>query len=110
MAKIFVLGGDGFCGWPTSLHLSKLGHEVVIVDNLSRRKIDVELEVESLTPIRPLSVRVAAWQEQNSGSDVFEDRELEVTSVLDISVEGQVQALARALLERGEPASKYGQG
>ena len=32
--KILVLGGDGFCGWPTALHLSYLGHEVVIVDNL----------------------------------------------------------------------------
>src|ERR1039457_3803260 len=52
--KVLVLGGDGFCGWPTSLHLSDLGHDVTIVDNLSRRKIDVELEVESLTPIRPL--------------------------------------------------------
>lgn len=63
MAKIFVLGGDGFCGWPTSLHLSAAGHDVVIVDNLSRRKIDVELEVQSLTPIQPLSARVAAWEE-----------------------------------------------
>src|SRR5687768_12668056 len=61
--KIIVLGGDGFCGWPTSLHLSARGHEVIIVDNLSRRKIDVELEVESLTPIRPLSERIAAWKE-----------------------------------------------
>ena len=61
MAKIIVLGGDGFCGWPTSLHLSQRGHEVIIVDNLSRRKIDVELEVESLTPIRPLTQRLAAW-------------------------------------------------
>ena len=64
MAKILVLGGDGFCGWPTSLHLSDAGHDVVIVDNLSRRKIDVELEVESLTPIKPLSVRLGAWQER----------------------------------------------
>ena len=63
MAKIIVLGGDGFCGWPTSLHLSKRGHEVIIVDNLSRRKIDVELEVESLTPIRHLSERLAAWKD-----------------------------------------------
>ncbi len=63
MAKILVLGGDGFCGWPTSLHLSDAGHDVVIVDNLSRRKIDVELEVESLTPIKPLSVRLGAWRE-----------------------------------------------
>ncbi len=61
--RIFVLGGDGFCGWPTALHLSKLGHDVTIIDNLSRRKIDVELEVQSLTPIRPLSERLAAWKE-----------------------------------------------
>ena len=33
--KIIVLGGDGFCGWPTALHLSARGHDVVIVDNLS---------------------------------------------------------------------------
>jgi UDP-sulfoquinovose synthase len=63
MARIVVLGGDGFCGWPTSLHLSARGHDVTIVDNLSRRKIDVELEVDSLTPIRPLSERLAVWEE-----------------------------------------------
>ncbi|HEY8561054.1 MAG TPA: NAD-dependent epimerase/dehydratase family protein [Pyrinomonadaceae bacterium] len=61
--KIFVLGGDGFCGWATALHLSSLGHEIVIVDNLSRRKIDVELEVDSLTPIAPLGTRLQAWRE-----------------------------------------------
>ena len=61
--KVFVLGGDGFCGWPTSLHLSKLGHEVVILDNLSRRNIDNELEAGSLTPIQPMGVRLRAWQE-----------------------------------------------
>lgn len=61
--KILVIGGDGFCGWPTALHLSHLGHDVINIDNLSRRKIDIELEVESLTPIRPVSVRLAAWKE-----------------------------------------------
>ena len=61
--KIIVLGGDGFCGWPTALHLSARGHDIIIVDNLSRRKIDVELEVASLTPIRPLGERVRAWRD-----------------------------------------------
>lgn len=61
--KIIVLGGDGFCGWPTALHLSARGHDVIVVDNLSRRKIDVELEVSSLTPIRPLGERVRAWRD-----------------------------------------------
>ena len=61
--RVLVLGGDGFCGWPTSLYLSDRGHDITIVDNLSRRKIDVELEVESLTPIRPVSERIRAWRE-----------------------------------------------
>lgn len=58
-----ILGGDGFCGWPTALHLSARGHDVGIVDNFARRKADVELEAESLTPIRPLGTRIAAWKE-----------------------------------------------
>jgi UDP-sulfoquinovose synthase len=37
--RIVILGGDGFCGWPTTLYLSDRGHDVTIVDNLSRRKI-----------------------------------------------------------------------
>jgi len=61
--KVIVLGGDGFVGWPTSLHLSQKGHDVVIVDNLSRRTIDNELECESLTPIQTISVRIKAWKE-----------------------------------------------
>jgi len=67
--KVFVLGGDGFCGWPTALHLSNLGHDVVIIDDLSRRKIDVELGASSLTPISTPEVRVATWKEQ-TGKDV----------------------------------------
>jgi UDP-sulfoquinovose synthase len=58
-----VLGGDGFCGWPTSLHLSACGHDVVIADNFARRKTDVELGIDSLTPIVPLAQRLAAWRE-----------------------------------------------
>ena len=70
--KSMVIGGDGFCGWPSTLHLSELGHEIMIIDNLSRRKIDVELEVESLTPIRPLSTRLSAWEEIAGKKLLFE--------------------------------------
>ena len=64
--KIAVLGGDGFCGWPASLHLSEIGHDVVIVDNLSRRRIDEELGAQSLTPIATIEERLAAWKEVSS--------------------------------------------
>src|SRR5436305_14830105 len=61
--RVLVLGGDGFCGWPTSLYLSDNGHDVTILDNLSRRKIDIELEVGPLTPIQPIGQRLRAWKE-----------------------------------------------
>ncbi len=64
MSEILVLGGDGFCGWPTALHLA--AHEdnrVTIVDNLSRRRIDDELGAESLTPISTMQTRLEAWEE-----------------------------------------------
>jgi UDP-sulfoquinovose synthase len=73
MAKVVVLGGDGFCGWPTSLYLSARGHDVTIVDNQSRRKIDVELEVDSLTPIRPLSERLRVWEDVSGNTIRRED-------------------------------------
>lgn len=66
MAKkgtVIVFGGDGFCGWPTSLHLSQTGYDVVIVDNFSRRWIDAELGAESLTPISTMDARLRAWRE-----------------------------------------------
>jgi UDP-sulfoquinovose synthase len=67
--KVIVLGGDGFCGWPTALHLSNKGCDVLVIDNLSRRNIDNELEAYSLTPIRPMGERIRAWKE-NTGKTI----------------------------------------
>src|SRR5689334_16737899 len=61
--RILVLGGDGYLGWPTALHLSACGHDVGIADNFVRRQYDHELGVRSLVPIEPLAVRVDAWRE-----------------------------------------------
>jgi UDP-sulfoquinovose synthase len=61
--RILVLGGDGYLGWPTALHLSQRGHEVAVLDNFVRRSWDHELGADSLTPIRSLQERVAAWRE-----------------------------------------------
>jgi UDP-sulfoquinovose synthase len=64
-----ILGGDGFCGWPTTLHLSGRGHDVDVVDNFARRRADVELGAESLTPVRTLDERRDAWREV-TGRDI----------------------------------------
>src|ERR1700756_1653309 len=60
--RILVLGGDGYCGWPTALYLSKRGHRVAIADSFVRRSWDHELGAETLTPIRSLAERLRTWQ------------------------------------------------
>jgi UDP-sulfoquinovose synthase len=60
--KVLVIGGDGYCGWATALHLSNRGYEVAILDNLVRRHWDNELQVETLTPIAPIQHRLQRWQ------------------------------------------------
>ena len=74
--RIGVFGGDGFIGWPTSLHLANQGHEVAIVDNLSRRQIDVELGVQSLTPIESIHERIKMWERISNRRIHFEQLDL----------------------------------
>jgi UDP-sulfoquinovose synthase len=61
--RVLVLGGDGYLGWPTALHLSDRGHDTAVLDNFARRGYDRELGVQSLVPIQDLDTRVAAWEE-----------------------------------------------
>ncbi len=61
--KILVLGGDGYLGWPTALHLSEAGHDVAVADNFVRRSYDFEMGVDSLVPIEPLQTRIRTWHE-----------------------------------------------
>jgi UDP-sulfoquinovose synthase len=105
--KVLVLGGDGFCGWPTSLHLSDSGYDVTVVDNLSRRKIDLELEVESLTPIRPIGERLRAWK-QLTGKDiefVHLDLAEEYDRLLALLIEEQPDAIVHFGEQRAAPYS-----
>jgi UDP-sulfoquinovose synthase len=70
--KILVLGGDGYCGWPTALYLSAKGHSVAIIDSYVRRLWDHELGAQTLTPIAPLSDRLRTWKERTDRTvDVF---------------------------------------
>ena len=61
--KVLVLGGDGYLGWPTALHLSQVGHDVAVADNFARRGYDNEMGVDSLVPIESLRARIATWRE-----------------------------------------------
>ena len=61
--KVLVIGGDGYCGWATALHLSNRGYEVAILDNLARRHWDDKLGIATLTPIAPIQKRIKRWYE-----------------------------------------------
>lgn len=108
--RVIVLGGDGFCGWPTALHLSEQGHDVIIVDNLSRRKIDLELECASLTPIQNMSDRVSAWRSV-SGRDirfVLLDVATEYHRLLDLIIREKPDAIVHFAEQRAAPYSMKG--
>jgi UDP-sulfoquinovose synthase len=105
--RILVLGGDGFCGWPTSLHLSDRGHDITIVDNLSRRKIDIELEVESLTPIRPIGQRLQAWKEVTGRRIGFVNLDIatEYDRLVDVLLATRPDAIVHFAEQRAAPYS-----
>ncbi len=70
--KVLVIGGDGYCGWATALHLSNKGYEVGIIDSLVRRHWDMELGVDTLTPIAPIQRRLQRWHDLTGKSiDLF---------------------------------------
>lgn len=105
--NIIVCGGDGFCGWPTALHLSNLGYNVTIIDNLVRRKTDIELGCKSLTPIQPIEKRIEAWKEV-SGKDIrFEyiDISEHYRRVLDLIKDLEPMAIVHFAEQRAAPYS-----
>lgn len=67
--KVLILGGDGYLGWPTAMHLSSNGHEVVVVDNYLRRRLCREEDVEPLFEVPNLHERARIWKE-NSGKEI----------------------------------------
>lgn len=105
--KIAILGGDGFCGWPTALHLSNAGHDVVIVDNLSRRRIDEELGADSLTPIASIEERLAAWKEVSGKDVVFQNIDVaqDYDALLQLIVDEELEAIVHFAEQRAAPYS-----
>lgn len=105
--KVIILGGDGFCGWPTSLHLSNLDFEVIIVDNLSRRNIDNELEVSSLTPIAPIGQRLSTWKEITRKEIKFHNIDIaeEYDRLLNLITTEQPDAIVHFAEQRAAPYS-----
>ena len=106
---VVVFGGDGFCGWPTSLRLADAGYRVVIVDNLSRRRIDDELGSESLTELASIEKRVEIAS-SIFGEILFRNVDIatESDSVLSLLQEFSPKAVIQFAEQRAAPYSMIG--
>ncbi|MBA2312705.1 MAG: NAD-dependent dehydratase, partial [Actinobacteria bacterium] len=83
--KVLVLGGDGYLGWPTAMHLSAAGHDVGVADNFLRRQMVMEVGSGSLTPVQTLHERVRAWRDLSGTElDLFVGNLVDAAFVEDI--------------------------
>ena len=107
--KIIVLGGDGFCGWPTSLNLASSGHKVLIVDNLSRRDIDNKTSSNSLTSISSISERIR-YASENIGDIQYENIDIskDYQSLLQCVRNFNPDAIVQFAEQRSAPYSMIG--
>jgi UDP-sulfoquinovose synthase len=105
--SILVLGGDGFCGWPTALHLSAAGHDVTIVDNFARRAAEVELRAQSLTPIQSLPTRLAAWRQVSGRRIGFQEIDVakDYDALLALLADERPDAIVHFAEQRAAPYS-----
>ena len=62
--RVLILGGDGYLGWPTAMHLNARGHDVAVVDNYLRRNLCREENVEPLFDVPNLIERSNIWQKK----------------------------------------------
>ncbi len=108
--NIMILGGDGFCGWPTALRFSKLGANVLIIDNFSRRSIDAELGLNSLIPIFEMDVRLSAWKKISGNSIQFRKIDLvkDVELLKECLREFKPDAIIHFAEQRSAPYSMLG--
>lgn len=60
--NVLILGGDGYLGWATAMHLSARGHKTCVVDNYLRRRLCREIDKEPLIDVPNLHTRAEIWK------------------------------------------------
>lgn len=107
--KILITGGDGFCGWPTSLKLASEGHDITIIDNLSRRSIDIELQSNSLTNICSIEERLVAAKKQGWNISFFNEDVKDYNRLFEIVNQINPDAIVHFAEQRSAPYSMIGE-
>jgi UDP-sulfoquinovose synthase len=59
--KVLILGGDGYLGWPTAMHLAAHDHDVTIIDGMNKRLWEAQAGVRPLLPSPTMEERCASW-------------------------------------------------
>jgi len=71
--KIFIIGMDGYLGWPLAMHLAQRGHDVFGIDNGSRRDMVAEMGSVSALPILPMRERLGIFQDKTGKSIDYQE-------------------------------------
>jgi UDP-sulfoquinovose synthase len=104
--RVLIAGGDGYCGWPTALYLSKKGHDITIIDNLIRRQWDDELQSNSLTPIASLEQRAAIWKSLTGKTiSIYKGDLMDYSFLSDVILKSKPEAFVHYAEQRSAPYS-----
>ena len=85
MARVLILGGDGYLGWPTAMYFSSQGHEVTVADSYFRRNACTELDTGMLYSVPTLTERANIWK-QLTGKHIH-------VAVMDLAVPDRMRSL-----------------
>ena len=56
--RIMILGADGYLGWPTSVDLSFKNHELLLIDNFTKKKLLAEYNRQPLVKSKSINSRI----------------------------------------------------
>ena len=104
--KILILGGDGYLGWPTALFFSKNNHDVIVVDNFIKKKMELEFGYKPLIPQLSLQDRVKKWNlNQNKKIKLEKEDLLNHRFIRDILNEHKPEAIVHYAEQPSAPYS-----
>lgn len=80
--RVCILGADGYLGWPTAMHFSSRGHDVLVVDNCVKRRLESEIGAIPLEPVADFELRANRWRKLTGRTvevvrgDIYRERDL----------------------------------
>jgi len=64
--KIMILGSDGYLGWPTSVDLASQGHDLLLIDNFTKKKLLKQYKRKPLVENDVTSKRIKLLKNKNN--------------------------------------------